>query len=376
MLGSSSAVIGVDAHILTGKHQGSRTWLAQMLHALGRLDTENRYVVYSHDPAVTARDFPFANFQHRSLGARSPIARLLLFWPYVQMRDRLDFLITQYIAPPLFAHRQIVVVHDLLFESHPRFFPWFMRWRNRLLVRRSARRARLVLTVSDFSRSELQARYGLPADRVVVTRNGANAVVAPAAPDQQAAVGRRYILSVGRIEPRKNLETLLAAHARLRATGLELVVVGRADFGCAPLLKAMARAPGVTHLGEVSDATLDRLYRGAQALVFPSFAEGFGLPLVEALSRGTPVISSNATAMPEVCGPHARYFDPTAPDAVSRLAALIAEVPEAPPPDRVREHLARYSWEGSALLFLDALRRIRASETGTFSTDAQMDVCG
>lgn len=153
-------------------------------------------------------------------------------------------------------------------------------------------------------------------------------------------------------------------------------MVGRADFGSAALVRTMAETPGVIHLGEVSDAMLDALYRGARALVFPSFAEGFGLPLVEALSRGTPVISSDATAMPEVCGPFARYFDPTAPDAAARLAALIDEIPTSPPTDRVREHLARFSWDRSALLFVDALRRIRASGAGAITTDAQMDVCG
>jgi glycosyltransferase involved in cell wall biosynthesis len=351
------ANIGVDAHVITGKFQGSRTWLIEMLRAIGQLDKDNTYFLYSDNPILTRQMFPFSNFEHRELRIFSAVPRLMLFWPYAGIRDRLDYLMTQYIAPPWFPGRQIVVVHDILFESHPHLFPPSVRWRNRLLVRQSARRAFLVLTVSEFSRRAIERFYDVASDRIVVTYNGVSPAPGRIGPPPDG-VARPYILTVGRLEPRKNIETLLAAHARAGIDNLELVIVGREDFGVDRLTEKIRSAPRVQHLRDVDDALLDRLYRHAAAVVVPSYAEGFGLPIIEALIRGTPVICSNTTAMPEVGGRFARYFDPTATDAVETLAGLIRSTVAAPPAmGDLAAHIAQFSWERSASRLLEALHR-------------------
>jgi len=119
--------VGFDAHVLTGKHQGSRTFLENLLREIGEVDRQNEYLIYSYDPAVTSRLFPYPNFFHHRIAVTSAVPRLMLYWELARRRDRLDVLVTQYIGPPLYRGAQFVVIHDLLFESHPTLFPPAMR---------------------------------------------------------------------------------------------------------------------------------------------------------------------------------------------------------------------------------------------------------
>ncbi len=199
---SESQTIAVDAHVLTGKYQGSRTWLEGVLGELPNVDKLNRYILYSEDPAASRRVCNAPNISHLRMPACSPAARLLSFWPKARRRHGFDVLLTQYISPPFLAGPQVVVVHDLLFESHPHFFPLHFRLRSRALVRLSALRARRVLTVSEYTRSELVRRYGLPGERILIAPNAVNV---SSRKIQPSPVQGTFLLFVGRIEPRKNL---------------------------------------------------------------------------------------------------------------------------------------------------------------------------
>jgi glycosyltransferase involved in cell wall biosynthesis len=350
----SGQVVGIDAHVLTGKYQGSRTWLQGVLGELPPLTPENSYIIYSRDPAVAERVCSGPNVEHRRIPIDDPIRRLLLYWPLVARRDRLDVLLTQYIAPPFFARRQVVVVHDILFESHPQFFPPVMRWRNRLLVRASVRRAARVLTVSRFTRDELVRRYRVPSGHVLLAPNA----VPPPVMAGPRPVDGPYVLFVGRIEPRKNLDLLLDSLELLDRPGLHLVVVGRPDFGAASTARRLADNPRVVHRLDIPAEELAALYCHAAVLVFPSQGEGFGLPVLEALRFGTPVVCSNTTALPEVAGAFARYFNPLAANAVDDLAQAIAATLDSPlalDPECLAEHLAVFTWRNAALAVAEAV---------------------
>ena len=169
------ATIGVDAHVLTGKHQGSRTWLRHMLMQIDQTAKRDEYVVYSGDTSLAERMVGASQPRHRrlSLPARPAPVRLLVSWPRLASADGLDALITQYNAPPWGAGRQVVVVHDVLFDSHPHFFPPVMRRRLQLMTRLSVARASLVVTVSEYSKREtIMSRYRVPVERLFVRRNG------------------------------------------------------------------------------------------------------------------------------------------------------------------------------------------------------------
>ncbi|MDP4021769.1 glycosyltransferase family 1 protein [Methylobacterium sp. NEAU 140] len=352
--------IGIDAHVVTGKPQGSRTWLINIVGRAAARHPEATYVVYSGDPEVCARTISGPNIEHRRLPRVPAAVRLLAVWPWLVLRDRLDTLLTNYIAPPLVpGHRQVVVVHDILFETHPEFFPWRMRWRNRILTRLSAQRARLVLTISDYSRDRIAEIYRVPPARIAQIRCGTEPP--PDAGTPPLADGRPYLLMVGRLEPRKNLGLVLDAFARLPAGAARLIVVGKGDGERPGTLDRLARTPDAIHVAAIDDRGLSGLYAGAAALVFPSRGEGWGIPVLDSLARGTPVIASNRTAIPEAGGPAAHYFDPEAPDRVERLAALMrAAIDGTLPFDAAaaRAHAARHDWDGPAAAFVALMRRI------------------
>jgi glycosyltransferase involved in cell wall biosynthesis len=353
--------IGIDAHVLTGKYQGSRTYLENILREIGRQDTENHYLIYSHAPEETRVLLPYENFEHVRIGIRNGIARLLFYWPWAQSCHRLDFLLTQYIGPPFYQGKQFLIIHDLLFESHPQFFPWLMRFRLKLFCRHSASQAQAVFTVSEYSRHEIIHRYGVPDERVMLTPNGAPLIMGSKEESEvEIASLQPYLLYVGRLELRKNIDLLVQAFRKAKSKDLKLIIVGREDFGCRKIAARLSAEPGIIHLRDVNSLKLGNLYRHATGFVFPSLGEGFGLPVLEAISYGTPVIASNQTAIPEVGGSLARYFDPTAADAEGQLASQIENLSNHSyrlSDSLVREHIAKFSWEGSARIIVNAIDR-------------------
>jgi glycosyltransferase involved in cell wall biosynthesis len=350
-------VVGVDGHVLQGKFQGSRTFLENMLTEIGHIGSRHRFVVFSLDAADTAAKFPFANFAHVVLPVQNRLARLLAYWPYAERRYGLDCLLTQYIAPPLAMTKQLLVIHDILFETDPSFFPLLYRLRNRFLVRMSARRAAIIFVPSEFTAGAVARRYGIPRTRLRLTPDGVRVSSGngkPPSPVPQAP----YILTVGRIEPRKNLIQLGQAFLGLARPDVHLVVVGSPDFGYPETMSFLGGLPRFQHFSDVDAGTLAWLYRHAAVFVLPSLGEGFGIPLLEALAAGTPLVSSNRGALPEVGGALARYFDPAAPDATAVLARLIDEALASgfwPAPEAVEAHLARFDWRRSAETMLDAI---------------------
>jgi glycosyltransferase involved in cell wall biosynthesis len=352
--------IGIDAHVLTGKPQGSRTWLVNIIGRAAARHPDATYVVYSHDPEACAGIVSGANIEHKRLPRVTASLRLLAVWPWLVFRDRLDTLLTTYIAPPLVpGNRQVVVVHDILFETHPEFFPWRIRWRNRLLTRLSARRAKLVLTISDYSRDSIAKVYGIERDRIAEVRCGSTPPRA-SAERSPLADGRPYLLMVGRLEPRKNLGLVLDAFARLPEGAARLIVVGKGDGERSETLDRLTRTPDAVHIAGIDDNGLSDLYARAAALVFPSRGEGWGIPVLDSLARGTPVIASSLTAIPEAGGSAASYFDPDAPDRVERLTELMRAAVDGRLPfdaSAARAHAARHDWDGPAATFVDLMRR-------------------
>ncbi|TQL01442.1 glycosyltransferase family 1 protein [Cellulomonas sp. SLBN-39] len=354
--------VGVDAHVLDGKFQGSRTWVLEILRRAPALAPDLTFVVYTGDPVAAAALLgPAPNVEHRLLPPQGAVVRNLAFWPAAVRDDRLDVLVTQYFSPPRHPRRQLVVVHDVLFHTHPEFFDVRTRWRNRLLVGWSARRAGTVATVSEYSRREIARAYGRDEDDVLLVRNGADVSAATGTGTLPAAVpaGTRYALMVGRLEPRKNLRLALDALALVDDPDVRLVVVGRDDFEDPQTLARLAAEPRAVHLQDVPQDALWELYRRATVLAFPSLGEGWGIPVLEALAAGTPVIASDATAIPEAGGDVCSYVDPTAPGAAEALAARLREAFEGRlpfDPEAARRHVGRFTWDDSAVTFVTSAR--------------------
>ena len=240
----------------------------------------------------------------------------------------------------------VVTVHDLAVLRHSETFNLWTRRYSRLCVPRVARAARLVIAVSEHTRRELVDLLAVPDEKIRVVPNGVAETFGPSG----AAESGDYVLAVGTLEPRKNLERLAEATGRL---GLGLRVVGAKGWGNVDL-PAAAR-----WLGEVSDEQLARLYRGALCLAYPSLYEGFGLPILEAMASGTPVVTSRGGATEEVAGGAAVLVDPLDPasiaagieEAVSRRGQLAA---------LGLERAAMFSWKETARATAEVYREAAA----------------
>ncbi len=232
----------------------------------------------------------------------------------------------------------VVSIHDLSFEHLPETFKRRSRAQLRFTVRRSARSAAHILALSEFAREDIIATYGVNPDKVSVVPLAAPAHFGPVSDEKELQRVRQtygiegdYILTVGSIQPRKNLRRLLEAYSVLRGTRPEvklpkLLLVGKCAWLYDETLRAIEQLE-VSNLviltGYVPEADLPALYSGARCFVYPSYFEGFGLPPLEAMQCGTPVIVGNRTSLPEVVGDAAVLVDPF---SVEAIAAAIEKV--------------------------------------------------
>jgi glycosyltransferase involved in cell wall biosynthesis len=268
---------------------------------------------------------------------------------------------------PLRVPRQAVTIHDLAVLEHPEWFaPGFALW-YRLLLPQLVHRARKVLTVSRDTRDRLVRRFGLdPAALTVIPGGVDHGQFHPQSGRRQAetlarlGLPERYLLFVGSREPRKNLPRLVKAWTIVSRSfpGVELAICGGAGMSFAP--SRIDAAPQVRWLGYVADADLPGLYAGATAFVYPSLDEGFGLPVLEAMACGAPVIATTAGAVPEAAGDAALYANPV---RVEELAeALYRGLEEQDLREELRargfERAAGFSWEASASAVQQSLEEI------------------
>ena len=241
----------------------------------------------------------------------------------------------------------VVTVHDLAVFRLPEAFPPWTRTYSRAVVPRVVRAARIVAAVSEFTASELETVLRVPRERIRVVPNAAAEAFSEEGPRESGD----YVLAVGTLEPRKNLARAIEAAQRL---GLELRVAGMPGWG-----GVEAAGPGVSWLGFATDDDLARLYRGALCVVYPSLYEGFGIPVLEAMACGAPVVTSRGGATEEVAGGAAVLVDPR---DVASIATGIEEAIARRDELRVTglRRARDYSWDASAKLLLNTYQMAAA----------------
>lgn len=263
-------------------------------------------------------------------------------------------------SAPVLYRNQIVTIHDIGFIDAPQYFAPRFTAAYGFITRAVARRARHIVTVSDFSRSRLMAHFGSPDDGVTTIYPGvADAFTVQPAADVVPILARHglsdvpYLIAFSGSDPRKNIVGVLAAWAALgKARGeAKLVLFGRASnakvFGVTPRHPS---PPGVVHVGPVADHELACLFTGSQGLVFPSFYEGFGLPVIEAAACGAPVLASTLASLPEIAPDGALLVDPA---NIAQIADAMSDLIEATPDPKARARTAtairqRFSWDTAA----------------------------
>jgi len=334
-----SGTVVVDADVLGRRRTGDERYVMNLLRELGRLQGDMRIVALTRHPELVPD-----GLEPYLVTARLQEVRMALAVPLALRRLRPDLVHSQYVLPPFHRGAAVVTVHDLSFERDPPLMSRADRIVFRTFVPRAARRASRVLTVSERTKSDLVRLYGIPHEKIVVTPNGVDARFAP------GGVPGGYALFVGAIEARK--DPLAALDAATQA-GLELVVVGPEKD---PRLARVLRDRGADLRGYVGDDELARLYREASVLVFPSRFEGFGLPVVEAMASGTPVVATEDPAVREVAGDAALYADRAGLGAAVRRA--LDERPRLAAAGLERARL--FSWAATAERTLAVYRDVLA----------------
>lgn len=224
-------------------------------------------------------------------------------------------------------YRRVTTIHDALPVVYPRTQPFFTRLVFRLLVARAGKTSDAIFTVSQTSADDLRRYYNFPSSKVYVTPNGVNPAQFSAGENLNKTLRKYgikipYFLYVGALNPRKNINRVIEAFLLLRKQEPEvsLVIVGPPSWGARHELRTVLNSAGlengIVFTNFLSDEHLHLIYRGAYGLVFPSLYEGFGLPVLEAMSFGTPVITSNVSALPEVAGDAALLVDPCSTYAI------------------------------------------------------------
>src|SRR5438034_2296915 len=325
--------VGIDVSPLALTRAGTARHIRSLLEALEDEDVELRRYGFggSSRALVPVRDVGWY------LGALPVRAR----------RDNVDVLHCPTHRAPMGSHVPLVVTfHDLAVLRHPESFNRWTRTYSRLVLPRVARAARRLIAVSEFTRRELLELLDVPEEKVRVVPN---AVGPPFAAVGDAAAGD-YVLAVSTLEPRKNLPRLVDAFQRAHLNGCRLLVAGARGWGSVSL-----DGDRVNWLGQVGDDELARLYRGARCVAYVSLYEGFGLPVLEAMACGAPVVAARTAASEEVSDGAAVLVDPLDPDAI---AAGLAEAVDRRDELRVQglERARAFSWADAAHATVDVYR--------------------
>lgn len=364
--------IGVDLHVIDGKYQGSRTYLEEIYREAVGIGGDLKYIFFV-DKAREREDGWGEGSSFVSYNTKSKFRRLSLTAATLARKTGIDIFHFTYISPLAMPCRTVLSVHDILFETSPEFFTKAFLLRSKYLVKRSVKRASHIFTISSFSKNAIQEIYGVPEDKITITPCAVN-------PDLFNTLDRgfsarvvkeqydieEYILTVGRIEPRKNYENLIKAYAEIRKEsrcGPRLVIVGKRDFGYKHVFELIAETgleSEVIVLEGVDNEMLSHLYKASLMFVYPSYAEGFGIPILEAMACGSPVICSNTTAMPEVVGSSGVMVNPgKVGELAEGIRLLLSD-------ESVRskystggvERACKFSWRKSAEVMSDVYKNL------------------
>jgi glycosyltransferase involved in cell wall biosynthesis len=353
---------------------GPETYEVELIRALSKLDPKNEYIIYCTGPeAKRAIAVEQANFVYRVLAPPVRTLSVGIMLPFMLARDGVDFYHATFTPPPYSRTPLALTIHCVSSLVHPEFYRSATTWRLNRLLKIGITRARHIMCVSRTTMQHLQEMYGVALERMSVTYNGVAAGYVPIPVGEAAArvraklgIDSPYFLFVGKVQAHKNIKRLIQAFRLFRkesGSKLKLVIVGR-SAGNAVNAKALARTLGlendVVPTGYVPFEDLPSIYSAARAFVFPSLWEGFGIPILEAMSCGTPVICSNATCLPEIAGGAAMLVNPNSVEEIAEAMVWIDRSEQ----QRKRliiagfERARLFTWEQCARLTLRAYQEV------------------
>lgn len=368
--------IAINAHLLAHtnsfRRAGVSNYTEALLHHLGQIDTDNRYTIYTtRGLDATALGLP-PNFQVRPSRLPTINPRIRIPWeqlaapPLLRLNGTHVFHGVLNVAPLFCPVPSVITIHDLSIFSFPQTFRCHNRMYLTWSTRASARRAARILTVSEYTKQEVVRLLCIPPERVVVTHNACDQRFAPPSPDdlavfrQHHVLPKQFILYVGTLEPRKNIPTLLEAYAQIAAyTDAPLIIGGGKGWMYDPIFakaQSLGLADRIHFIGFIPSEDLPLWYAAATVFAFPSLFEGFGMPILEAMACGTPIVTTSSSSLPEVAGDAGLIVPPTDAEALGHALLQVLKNPTLHEDLRTRglRQAQRFSWPETAERTLQA----------------------
>lgn len=355
----------VDGHVLDGKPQGSSSYMSGLYRAISQIGGVDIRIATNDVDSLRRWNLELPGIDWVPLVSTDRYKRLAVELSVLQSRLGADFSHFQYIAPLVKRSRWILTLHDLLFLDLPQHFPLGYRLKNYALFRLSAMRSDIVLTVSEYSRDAIHRHFHIPNDRIHLTLNAPDRFVDAHEEAVEGLTPGRFVVYVSRFEPRKNQHALVRAFLALKDQideDIRLVLVGYSALSYPELDAALAQVQAdgkdcVQVLSNLSHAQLTWLYRQTAGSIYPSLAEGFGMPVLEAVAAGGLSYCADNTAMSDLL-PYVHGSFDAADDATIRATLLRAiKGQDAAKRDSVRaKALEHFNWAASAEAFMEAIR--------------------
>ena len=336
--------IAIDAHSVGAKLAGNESYATNLIEALAQVDSVNEYTLYVTTAEARARfSQRWPNFRVQTTFPHTPLIRIPVTLAAELRKRPVDVLHVQFTAPPFSPCPVVVSVHDLSFEHLPQTFNRRSRTQLRLTVRHSVKRAARILTLSEHTRRDMIETYGTSPERITAIPLAAPSYFGRVKEERELQRVRHiygiegdYILCVSSIQPRKNLPRLVRAYESLRnkrGPGKlpKLVLVGKCAWLYDETLRSIEEGrmkDSIILTGYVPQSDLPALYSGSICFVYPSYFEGFGLPPLEAMKCGTPVIAGNRTSLPEVVGDAGILVDPFDVNAIAAAIERLVDDPD------------------------------------------------
>lgn len=347
--------IGIDARLI--EETGVGRYIRNLILELGKLDRENQYVVFLRAKSFDSFILPNDRWQKRVAEVPWHTVKEQFVMPWIFVKEHLDLLHVPYFNIPIFyPGPMIVTIHDLtilhfdtgMATTLPLPLYKLRRLGYFLILTVGITRARKIIAVSNNVKQEIIDHFHIPTEKIAVTYEGVDEKIQHTKSKIQRLIPEPYFLYVGNAYPHKNLEPLLRAFEQIHEN-IKLVLVGKEDFFYKRLKRWLVGrdiADNVIFFGPTNDQHLANLYSHAVALIYPSLMEGFGLPALEALSLGCPVICSDIPVFREILGNNAAYFDPRNPTDIARALRQGIKSPQKPKnPDAI---LKKFNWRNLA----------------------------
>lgn len=354
----------IDAHGFDTHFQGSRTYIAGLYRSLIEQTPWIHFFFAARDIAPLEREFGFhENVSFVNFKARNNLFRLALDIPRIIKKHSIDIAHFQYAVPFLKTCKEIVTIHDVLFLDYPEYFPFFYKFIRKPIFKNAAHRADLLLTVSDYAKKSIARNFNVRENKIKVIPNGiSRSLVLGRSPVLETP--SRYILYVSRWEPRKNHLLLTKAFIELglHRQGYKLILIGKKDIPAKDFdhywqTLSADEQKSILCLNSVSQEELAAYYQKSTLFIYPSLAEGFGIPPIEAAAMGIPVLCSNATAMSDFTFFKRGLFNPEDKEELKEKISDVLYQRDEIQIENIRSHVLRvYDWNAIAGRYLQMIR--------------------